>query len=274
MAAEDPDSGAQSPEEHEPDRREVSERASGESASREPDRGDDTGDDNETGNREPDAPADDRHERLKRALRRGVGAGAAAYAAGYVVLYLWYWAMGDTSTETTDWVSMGWFFYRGHLVDITMSGDAAPAAVRTTESVLSATTVPDVLAPVAALTALGYLLGREAAAETALESATAGASLVAGYLPLTVVGSFLFRKPVAGGYPASPDLLQSLLLAGLAFPLLFGAIGGVAYLYREGPADLPTGTDESTAEAEPGDGKFREELEEELLEDDPSGERP
>lgn len=234
-------------------------------AAEDPETGARTAEDSET-----TTPGDEGRDRLRRWGRRGAGAGAAAFAAGYVVLYLWYWAMGDTASDTTDWVSIGWFFYRGHFVDITVGGDAAPAAVQTTESVLSATTLPDVLAPVAALTAAGYLVGRETDPdpESALEAAAAGASLLAGYLPLAVLGSFVFRKGVAGGHPASPDLLGSLLLTGAAFPLVFGGVGGLAYHYREGRGrtDLASTTDEA-------DSGVDEELEEELLDEDPSGER-
>ena len=247
-------------------------------AAEDPETGTPSGEDPETA-----TPADETPGRFRRWARRGAGGGGAAFAAGYVVLYLWYWAMGDTASETTDWVSIGWFFYRGHFVDITVGGDAAPAAVRTTESVLSATTVPDVLAPVAVLTAAGYLVGRETDPdpESALGAAAAGASLLAGYLPLAVLGSFVFRKGVAGGHPASPDLLGSVLLAGAAFPLVLGGVGGLAYHYREGRgrAALASTSGEDAGGADPAveepavDEERREELEEELLEDDPAGER-
>jgi hypothetical protein len=80
--------------------------------------------------------------------------------------------------------------------------------------------VPPVLLVVAGLAA-----SRIAGATEPADGAKAGAFVIAGYLPLAVVGAFLFRHSVGGGTVA-PALVTAVLLAGAVYPAALGAVGG------------------------------------------------
>ena len=53
-----------------------------------------------------------------------------------------------------------------------------------------------------------------------------GAAVMLGYLPLSVIGAVLFAVSV-GDATAGPDLVTAVLLAGMVYPLVFGAVGGL-----------------------------------------------
>jgi hypothetical protein len=52
-------------------------------------------------------------------------------------------------------------------------------------------------------------------------------AVVAGYLPLAVVGVFAFTVSIESA-SAAPDLAPAVLLAGVVYPLVFGTLGGAA----------------------------------------------
>lgn len=64
-----------------------------------------------------------------------------------------------------------------------------------------------------------------------------GASITIGYFPLMLIGSFVFTASV-NRITASPDGITS-LAAGLIYPLIFGAIGGIIAAHRRS-SDMPT----------------------------------
>lgn len=57
------------------------------------------------------------------------------------------------------------------------------------------------------------------------EGIVIGASITAGYLPMTVVGIVAFEH-AANGVTTAPALAPAVAIAGLAYPLLCGGIGG------------------------------------------------
>ena len=61
----------------------------------------------------------------------------------------------------------------------------------------------------------------------AAEGAVTGALVLPGYLVLSVVGAFLFEVTV-GDASGAPALLPAIVLAGLLYPVVFGAAGGAA----------------------------------------------
>jgi hypothetical protein len=88
--------------------------------------------------------------------------------------------------------------------------------------------VPPVL-----LIAAGFAVSRVVGATEPTDGAKAGAFVLAGYLPLAVIGAFLFRYTVGDGTIA-PDLITAVLLAGMVYPAVFGAVGGAgATLLRD-----------------------------------------
>ena len=78
------------------------------------------------------------------------------------------------------------------------------------------------LIPILVLTAAGFVLARRVGAREPPEGALAGAALVVGTVVLALLGTFVFDAQ-----NVSPVPVEGLLLVGVVFPGVFGAIGGV-----------------------------------------------
>jgi hypothetical protein len=171
----------------------------------------------------------------KRAAGRGLAGGIAAWILGYLVVYLLHGSSVQNSFgsdvlevftgEPVAWKLVGWLFYNAHnvAVQISLFGQRSVNLVASAEEagLTALFAVPPVLLVVA---------GAVAAWNTAVEPTTAarnGAAVALGYLPLSVAGAVLFA---IGGDDASaaPALVTAVLLAGLVYPLVFGAVGGLA----------------------------------------------
>lgn len=94
-------------------------------------------------------------------------------------------------------------------------------------------TVPPVLLAVAgALAAHGESAGTVAELPvlrlTLPAGAVRGMGVWVGYLPATVLGAFLFSAPTshASLAPFAPSLVGAVVIAGFAYPLAFGGLGG------------------------------------------------
>jgi len=166
----------------------------------------------------------------------GAGAGVAAYVFGYLLTYL---ATADTirsapATQVLElltgnspvWKLVGWTFYGGHFVDAIVPGIFGGSNAVNLVATDPITDVVYVLAPLALLVA-GAALAHVADAPDPVEGAKAGAAVVAGYLPLAVVGVFAFTVSIESA-SAAPDLAPAVLLAGVVYPLVFGTLGGAA----------------------------------------------
>lgn len=167
-------------------------------------------------------------------IKSGLLGGIVAYALGFVVVSVMSYVepgitpgQGQTSTAT----DLGWMFYSSHAVDIAI--EAGGQSETFSLFAEGETTIPEVafyLAPAVVLAAVGYWLASSLAAGTDGGSrATTGASVAVGYLPLALAGTFLFEESgstLSGTATIAPDLTESLLFAGLLFPILFGAVGG------------------------------------------------
>lgn len=169
----------------------------------------------------------------------GAVAGGAAYLLGYLITYV---TQGDRieaglaginffadlfgGDPVSVWRGAGWVFYNAHFVDLSVpsliGGAQSVNIVSQAEGGLLGVlfVVPPVLLAIA-----GAAAGRTAGAATPAGGARSGALVAAGYLPLTVVGALLFRYPVGDGSVA-PDLVTAVLLAGVVYPVAFGAVGG------------------------------------------------
>ncbi|ACM57433.1 transport system permease protein [Halorubrum lacusprofundi ATCC 49239] len=174
-----------------------------------------------------------------RGIVGGAAAGAVAYVLGYLVVYV---TQGDRIAEglsgvnfftelfggdpISTWQAAGWLFYNAHFVD-TMSPGVFGGA-QSTNLIMEADggSLLFILPPLLLLVA-GVVAGRAAGASDPAEGAQAGAFVLTGYLPLAVIGAFLFRYTVGDGSVA-PDLITAVLLAGAVYPAVFGAIGGAA----------------------------------------------
>ena len=85
------------------------------------------------------------------------------------------------------------------------------------------------LLPPVALTLAGFVLGRRVA-DGVVAGGSVGLRLAAGYLPLVALLAVVTRARVAGyGYAATVgvSLLDAALVAGLAYPVVFGGVGGL-----------------------------------------------
>jgi hypothetical protein len=136
---------------------------------------------------------------------------------------------------------VGWVFYNAHFVDVVYAGFGGrfmPASYVGGEDGFTALlyVVPPVL-----LVAAGLAVGRYQGVTETNDGAVAGALVLPGYLVCAIAGASLFEVSAAGT-TGQPDLLAAFFLAGLVYPLVFGAVGGVvaAVTAEEEPAGRRT----------------------------------
>ena len=194
---------------------------------------------------------------VRRSLRQSVLAGVGAYLAGYLLTVLFVLVDGiDFSGDASMAAVIGWVFYAAHTVKLRLTGTAGDSSTTGTVSVFEwgsqltdlTDAVPEILylaVPVLVLVgAAAALVGRVPGARASASSGVAvGASVVAGYLPLALLGQVLFTHTESGfGGAASvtvgPDLIPSVVLVGLVYPVICGAIGGV--LAQQTGSDSPS----------------------------------
>lgn len=164
----------------------------------------------------------------------GALGGAGAYLLGYVITYLWKaqeyrdaFARIQPLVEVfggetpAPWKIIGWLYYSAHFVESRVAVGPVTAYVDLVAQGEGSLEVLYVVPPLLLLVA-GFLVARRTGdRETLVDGAQAGALVVGGYLVLVLIGVFAFQVSGSG-----PDLVPSLLLAGLVYPLVFGAIGG------------------------------------------------
>lgn len=162
----------------------------------------------------------------------GVVVGVVAYIFGYILTYV-LWAMTEfpetasgvarefITGQVSDWVFAGWLLYNAHFVNIdvgTVLGDSSWNFIDFVGQ--SSTDILYIVIPGVLLVG-AVALARIAGARSAADGAVAGVTLVLGYLPLAVIGVFVFTAD-----DAAPMLIQSVFLAGVVYPVAVGAIGG------------------------------------------------
>jgi hypothetical protein len=178
----------------------------------------------------PDPATVDAGERTRRspplALARGVGAGVACYLATYATVgglfaldFTANVARGDGGGGLVRAVQhLGWVVYNAHFVRTD-----AWLALNFIELSAEPLVLPAAVyyaIPVAVLTGGGWAVARRAPAGA--RRVVAGASVVAGYLPAVAVGALAVTTPEGG-----PELVPAVLLAGVAYPVAFGTVGGL-----------------------------------------------
>lgn len=171
----------------------------------------------------------------------GAVGGVAAYLLGYLVVYATqrgrvgeqlqgfnFFADLLGGDPIPAWKAVGWVFYNAHFVateiPIPLGGTRVENVIASADggSLTAMYVVPPALLLVA-----GLLAGRLAGATEPIAGGRAGAFVVAGYLPLALVGTVVFGYSVGDGTIA-PVLPTTALLAGVAYPAVFGALGGAA----------------------------------------------
>jgi|AntDeeMinimDraft_4_1070355.scaffolds.fasta_scaffold00008_72 hypothetical protein len=185
-------------------------------------------------------PADqDQSEMAGLPLKQGAVYGALSFVVGYLITAVVI-VIGETEEFTEDMLeTTGWIYYNAQFADIetTVDGGELGALAETSFNYLTddqifgqavGLDVPSVvyhLIPVAVLVATGYVLATEVNAQEITDGAVAGATLSLGTTVLAVVGTFLFTINEQS-LSISPVLIDSVLLVGVVFPVVFGAIGG------------------------------------------------
>ncbi len=172
----------------------------------------------------------------------GAGLGAAAYVLGYLLTYLTQRGSVDERLETFNflaelfggdpipsWQGVGWLFYNAHFVDTEVPAFGGTRV----ENFIAAGDGLSLLylVPPLALLAAGAVAASVARAERPDVGATAGALVAVGYLPLAVVGAVAFGYAVGEG-TIRPDPVTAVLLAGVVYPVVLGAIGGALAGWR------------------------------------------
>lgn len=179
-------------------------------------------------------------------LARGAAGGALAVLLGYLATFLL--QSGDLPeglgsladalaslgvSPPAGWQVVGWYFLGAHNVGLEVSTSLGGQSGSGT--VLNDLGVLQMVVPVLVLVVAGFLVARTVAPRDTTKGAKAGLTVVPGYLVLAVVlalaSSWSFSRS-AGGVSASatvgPELLPAVLLAGLLYPAVFGALGGAA----------------------------------------------
>lgn len=175
-------------------------------------------------------------ERLPLAV--GAVAGLAAWAFVYLFTYLLTAADIRSSParkvfeffggDLPTWKMVGWVFFNAHFVDTVFEGlfGGSRNFVGGDGFTPFLFIVPPLLLVVA-----GVAIGRYAGVDE-LETGQAafvGATVATGYVVLSVAGAVLFSIEGAG-----PDTITAVLLAGLVYPLVFGAAGALVARATEG----------------------------------------
>ena len=171
-------------------------------------------------------------------VKIGAAVGFGAFFVGYILTYVLATIDSDIDFggEEHTMELIGLLFYNSHFVDaeLSLAGESEAVNLLSEES----TQIPELvynLVPVLVLIGAGYLVASRAAAlATDGDAAKAGATVVIGYLPAAAVGTAIFE--ISEGeemfrLTAAPDFTMAIVLAGLAFPLVLGAVGG--YIARQ-----------------------------------------
>ena len=176
----------------------------------------------------------------------GVIGGVLAFAVGFLLVrhMVLLGPTPESAYEAGNTTVSGWFYYNAQMVPLTerasIFGETMSASgydLITDESTSNYLEFlylipPFVLILFGALTAASYGKTR-----TPIFAALNGASIAFGYLPAVIAGVFLFSATdVSFGVRGTlrPDVWQSLIIAGVVYPGIFGGIGGLAYFLSQG----------------------------------------
>lgn len=171
----------------------------------------------------------------------GATAGLVSFGVGYVLTYAWRapavaeslrglnvlaQLLGIDTIQT--WKGVAWLFYGAHGV-----ATRIPTAAGGTRLVNLVEQSGDgtvallyVLVPVLLLLA-GVATARFHGTRSAREGALVGATVVVGYLLPAAVGTVLTAHTIGDtGGTIAPDPVTGIILAGVIYPVVFGALGG------------------------------------------------
>lgn len=171
-----------------------------------------------------------------RPIARGTAFGVVAFLAGYLVTYLWQASNVRESLSGINaliqffggeqipaWKAVGWVFFNAHYVRTQLPSLGGTQ----TRNFVAAGDFPALLyaVPVVVLLLAGFLLAWSRRPADLQDGALDGAMVAVGYAGAAIVAVFLFGA-TRGDASITPDPVTGVLLAGVVYPLVLGAVGG------------------------------------------------
>lgn len=170
--------------------------------------------------------------------------GATSFLLSYVLTYAFV-VIDGVDTSDGGWTLVGLVLYSAHNVETVASASGVGGSVTGSFNLIHnslseftdlGSAVPTLfyyLVPVVALLVAGFLTVRvvDDRAASVGAGAAAGATVALGYLVLAVVGRFVFevsQSAFGAQVTLAPDLVTAVVLLGIVYPVVFGAIGGAA----------------------------------------------
>jgi hypothetical protein len=174
---------------------------------------------------------------------RGAGAGAAAFVASYLASFLlWTFVelpepesfgqafdqavIGALRDSVPAWKNAGYLLFNAQFVELTYAGTFAESTFAVIDLASGSLLALAYVVPPLALLAAGYVVASSPTVRGLGQSAAAGALVAIGQLALVVVGALAFAAE-GDGASLSVSLPNAVILAGIVYPVVFGAIGGV-----------------------------------------------
>lgn len=142
---------------------------------------------------------------------------------------------GGSGLESQFLEFIGTLFYNAHFLALEVSSSRGTSAYHILDTIdLALPNIAYQLVPILVLFGAGLVVATriDTAELSPATAARAGAAVTIAYLPLVALGTqtFAFSGEFMGSsFTVSTPLVDSVLRAGLLHPLLFGAIGGLAY---------------------------------------------
>lgn len=178
-------------------------------------------------------------------LARGTGVGAVAFLLGYLVTWILAGAKAAGTTvggvligSVPEWKVVLWMFYDSHFV-----GTRTPEVFGPGGGLLGGGDLVDTVGafdaeylfavPVVLLLLAGATVAARSGAATPRKGFFAGLTVAVGYLAIAVLGLFVATE---GGIAPSP--LRAIVIAGVVYPVVFGALGGLTVgLFGDGAGE-------------------------------------
>ncbi|WP_435359255.1 transporter [Haloarchaeobius sp. DFWS5] len=180
----------------------------------------------------------------KAAVLRSAALGAGSFAVTYVLTFLVWTQMELPESNSVqdlllrgavaliranvpDWMVTGMLVYNVHYVDLFYDGRLIAGYVNVFDFAGGGLITLVHLVPPLLLFGAGFLAARTTGlAGTASTAATSGALVFAGYLLLVLISAPLFAYS-AGPASLSVPVVNAVIIAGLVYPVVFGALGGL-----------------------------------------------
>lgn len=175
---------------------------------------------------------------LTRLMLAGFVTGAAAYILGFLVTYVWLGSaveerlrgfnvlaqlLGGTPVPT--WKGVAWLFYNAHFVATRVPGLGGPRSVNFIAQADGGNITALYLVPPVLLVLGGAMVAAGMRVRAPVQGAFAGTTVTLGYVLPAFAVAFASAYAVGSGN-VSPDMVTATLLAGLAYPVGFGLLGG------------------------------------------------